>query len=546
MSMMAKSEESRVSKPDGWRKWCKDFVLLLAQEPFLYAYVIFGLSLYTFSHYQDQLLLDLFDESDYLFMFLSGRGVIPDWGPIYSFVYWLESFLWKDPFRLYLSHAFWLSCLLPLAYYALLLRLGKPAIYAAVFSLLLVSIRWNYLLFPKAGHFALIVLFFGYILISFTKESSYFVTRFSAFLLLLSWVRPEYFVLSLLYFFAWWFFHRKSKQPKLDKVSIGLLSTVILLWLTLGGPLHGGLRIWAAISQGLQWTGDYRGVVSAGNMDFSFLGIVRHIQTNVWILLGSYPKLHEFLFTSTFSLVSWRTSAWIQLFGLLAPLSMLFATKKLEFHWNRWDQKFFWVIFLFFSVSLSLFVFANLRHFFILPFVIAGIWPVHFRKPREKKLFQGAFFSQAGVPIFALICWLGPIAIGESTSRTLWPNEDRKNIEYLRSMDPKNVGHCLSFPQSTALYLPHLCRSVEAIRSAAFHGELGILQQVKMNQPTHVFIRGDFWLFGTQPELMAETFGGLQELGYRKIKLPHGEIAYWFTLSRESSLDAAPMVLPGR
>ncbi len=513
-----------------WRFFEKVFGLF-ALEHFFSVCLIFSFSVYTFSFYQDQLRLDLFDESDYLFMFLSGRGVIPDWGPLYSLVYWIESFVWPDPLQLYLSHAFWISCLLPLTYYFVLLRLGKPSVYALTFSLLLVVIQWNFLLFPKAGHFAILILFFGFIIFSSSRRESSFAARMSCFLLLLSWVRPEYFLLGVLYFFCRRFWPGWNR-PKIDAVSVGLFVVVALLWFVLGSPFHGGLRIWAAITQGLQWTGEFRGDSVGGVLLFSPHLLFQHLLTNGWILLNGYPKILEFLFTRSFGSLSWANSAWIQLLLLFAPLAWFMARNKKNFLWKRSELSFFFMVYVSYFLLLSITIFANPRHFFILPFLLVGFLPLRFEVKKAPNL------SSLGFLTAIFFCIWGPILFSEPTPRILSPNFDRKNVEYVRanSSQLKVSGSnslCLSFPHAFALFLPDLCGKVEALRTLAFHGEFGILEQVHKSRPQYLIVRADYWPPHSSAPSMEEVFLRLQDLGYKKTLLPHGDETYFFSLNGE-------------
>lgn len=500
------------------------------QEPLFYAYVILGFSLYTFHFYQDQVLLDLFDESDYLFMFLTGRGIIPDWGPLYSLLYWLESFFWTDPLQLYFQHALWLSVCLPIGYYFLLLKLGKPSLYAATFSTFLVLIQWNYLVVPKAGHFAILLLILGILLASKASSEKFFSARMTALLLVLSWVRPEYFVLGFFYFVSHWFFFGKPRRPSLDRISILGFLLVGLFWFLLGNPFHGGLRIWAAITQGLHWTGEFRGETLNGNISISIGSILQHIRANFLILTGSYPKIYQFLMTRSVFGLSWNMSAWLQILFLLLPMLILFFFSKISLAWKRSEEAFLLFVYSIFFLVISLTIFANVRHFFILPFLAAAIFPIQMNIRWPVGRFSFCYF------LLFLISVLGPLVFFEPDPRVLWPSYDRKNVEFARSDLRGPKGNCLSFPQAFGQYLPHLCERVESLRSEALHGDFGILTQVKETQPTYLFVREDYWqgTAATALPSMDEVFRVLQGLGYEKAKFPYGEEMFWF---RKTVLD---------
>gem|GEM_PF-5580567 len=227
------------------RRW-----LLLGLELVFFIAIVFkfiwGLSFYTDIY--------LYDEADYLntgIRLLRDGITRPDWGPLYSVWYFLNSFIWPIKAELYFKSWQFLMVLNTFAVWGLfyVLKVGRSLRFLGTLGVLFSG------LFFVWPHVTLLALFF--IVTSVTvalklKESFQKVAAIQIGFLTASFVRPEFFFGSLLFFVIWiWFFYRSLKESTFKKVLAYFLMVVVVFVgfiKILGIPLSNS-RSLAAFSQ---------------------------------------------------------------------------------------------------------------------------------------------------------------------------------------------------------------------------------------------------------------------------------------------------------
>jgi hypothetical protein len=221
--------------------------LLLAGSKYLY-------------NFQSIIDIKLYDEASYMRSGLSLPNGLPqpDYAPLYAVWYYLLSLLQPDRIQLYYLNYILVTILPVILLYAVLRRYGVNQIVSVLISAFFLVSYQNLIVWPKVGHFALIL-----VLISLFV-GSYFGSRirmliYSVGALITSYVRPEFFpVFVLLGLFALW---RYFRQPDIVKKSdwawlAGIVFFALMLFGKLGFPVSNGERVKVAFGQhfSLNWT----------------------------------------------------------------------------------------------------------------------------------------------------------------------------------------------------------------------------------------------------------------------------------------------------
>jgi len=199
----------------------------------------------------------LFDESSYLYggVNLAERGFpAAQLAPLYAIWYYLLSLFMKNNVQLYyLSYKILVSCT-TLAFYVYLRRVGIVP-FVSVVAAFLYLISKNCFVWPYVTLFALLVLLLFLILASFVRleESYYWVVGLG--ILMISFIRPEYFISFILFCLVFLFLILKKLKSGLLRPKLALSKVVIILSILLilthmfGMPGSSGSRKWWAFGQ---------------------------------------------------------------------------------------------------------------------------------------------------------------------------------------------------------------------------------------------------------------------------------------------------------
>jgi hypothetical protein len=207
--------------------------------------------------YSIETILDiaLDDESFYL---RNGARLIKyglqaaQYSPLYTIWYYLLSLLEKNNIQLYYLNYKVLISSTTIALYLYLRRIRVAPAISAVASFLYLISAGNSIL-PWISHFALLVLFLFLIIATFAKSKGSYYCIVGIGLLMVSLVRPEYFISFILIFLIFLFFIlRKFKtgikpRPDLLRLFFFLLITQGLFYI-FGNPLSGN-RSWLTFGQ---------------------------------------------------------------------------------------------------------------------------------------------------------------------------------------------------------------------------------------------------------------------------------------------------------
>ena len=175
------------------------------------------------------------------------------WGPLYAIWYYLLSLLEKDNISLFYLNYKILICLTTLALYICLRRI-KVNPFVSIISSFFYLISAIPQLFVHVMHFSLLILLLFFILSTFARseEKHHFLLGIG--ILLLSLVRPEYYISFLVFCLVFLYFILQKIKAGLIKYNSGLLimfsfSAIVLLQLYFfGNPLYGD-RVWLAFGQ---------------------------------------------------------------------------------------------------------------------------------------------------------------------------------------------------------------------------------------------------------------------------------------------------------
>lgn len=200
---------------------------------------------------ENTLDISLYDESDYLY-----RGVTllntglpsPAWAPLYSVWYFIISLLSPSKITLYYLNCKLMIILLPIIIYGVLRKNAVSIPVSFIISWLLLVSHANALTWPRVSHFALLLILATFLFIGHKRSLLWSSLFASIGALLVSYVRPEYFlayvISTLLFVFLFSRDCQKlEKQYLLGVTAYGLFSALILT--ALGLPLTGNRSMFA-------------------------------------------------------------------------------------------------------------------------------------------------------------------------------------------------------------------------------------------------------------------------------------------------------------
>ncbi len=205
--------------------------------------------------------IGLYDESNYLYRGLRIASVgFPraELAPLYSLWYSFIQLLESDRISLYYLNYKLMTILPPIIAFILLRRNRVSAPSSLVVSLLLLFFNANANTWPKVSHFALILILVMLVTISYTKSFLGAVLLSLIGTLLLSYIRPEYFLTYLLFLLVYiYIFIRTDRKLRrrslIGLVICGLLSAVFFG--ILGMPVSGNRSLFAFGQHfSLNWT----------------------------------------------------------------------------------------------------------------------------------------------------------------------------------------------------------------------------------------------------------------------------------------------------
>lgn len=187
-----------------------------------------------------------------------------EWSPFYAIWYWLLSIIEpsKDNLNLYYFNQEVLIALTTVLLYFALRTINVKRIIAAIISFIYilsgVPVVW-----PRPTHLVLVFLLLFIIVQKFIESNRAFLYGVSVFLLIVSFVRPEYFVSFLASYLLLFIFEVKNlfstESSKRKKIYLPLLIYSILaalLIFALGIPIASGNRSWWAFAShfALRWS----------------------------------------------------------------------------------------------------------------------------------------------------------------------------------------------------------------------------------------------------------------------------------------------------
>lgn len=193
------------------------------------------------------------DEGLYLY---NGRlffkqQVDPVWGPVYSLWYYLLNKIEPDPINLYYLNFKVLIVCTSLALFIFLRTARVNLSISFLFSVMLLISYYNFNVWPKIAHFTFITTLILFSFIIRKKNKSTILTESLISSLILSYIRPEFFlsfILILLYFFIDFFINRKEKIISKSKTALLVIiaaSTLFFIW----GIPYSDNRSFGAFSQ---------------------------------------------------------------------------------------------------------------------------------------------------------------------------------------------------------------------------------------------------------------------------------------------------------
>lgn len=262
---------------------------------------------YTFG-LENVLDINLYDESSYLYQgvtLMSAGLPSAESAPLYAIWYFFISLFEPNRISLYYLNFKLMTILPPVLVYTLLRRNRVSVLTSFIISWSLLLLRANAYTGIKVSHFALIVILSIFILVSYTRSHLWASFFASIGALIVSYVRPEYFLaymLSLLLFIlAIVLYYRKQKRLPLTSLSVYALISILLLGV-FGSPLSGS-RSMVAFGQHfslhwVSWTGsdinpwtNWQTIVSqnfgsASNIWVAFVNnpsaFLKHVTYNLW------------------------------------------------------------------------------------------------------------------------------------------------------------------------------------------------------------------------------------------------------------------------
>ncbi len=197
--------------------------------------------------------IGLYDESSYLKYGLDLFQIYPgaETGPLYALWYKFLSLVEETPVNLYFLNYRIMTTAPAVGLYFALRTLSVSRPYSIFLAFWLLVMPGNFLIWPKVAHFALTIIFLGVgisaIVKTRIKKSAVLVITF----LLVSFIRPEYFISFSLFLLV--FLHTAIKEFKNDKNNAKLILLVALISASAfhkyGVPISSGDRSMLAFGQ---------------------------------------------------------------------------------------------------------------------------------------------------------------------------------------------------------------------------------------------------------------------------------------------------------
>ncbi len=464
-------EKQREEKTAGNNKFRN---LFFPYSPDLLALIVLFLSGIFYVH-GIQHFLDIFgnDESMYLY----GGNSFPlnfpnsEYSPLYTIWYYFLNLLQPDTILLYYLNYILMTVIPPLFIYVFL-RVNKVHLIVSFsFSLLFLLNFSNFPTWPKVSHFALLSLLSGLIISSLLKDRKQKVIAFTIFLLLTSFIRPEFFlsfilasiILSVMYSLEW--FNNYTLRSVLPWITVAIVSLALLS--VFGLPYGSGERSFQAFGQHyarnwVNWHGDprdpYYNYIIILKEDFGNVNsisgavlknpsaVTRHVIENIknmpgelkYMFLNFYPVGYPGKISLIIALVFLVISL-IPFSGIKLKFIPKLILKRINVNFR--NLRFYFLIVLIAITPLilsSMFIFPR-RHYLLFPGVILILMLITI-------LFRKAFNSQKQNVFIKLVyvCILPLILVRPLKSVLNEPvPENLSAIEYLRSMNIKEPVNIL-------------------------------------------------------------------------------------------------------
>ena len=145
--------------------------------------------------------IGLGDEAKYLGGGINFFNSKPDpyWGPIYSFWYFILHIFQSNPIKLYYLNYSLMTLLPCIALYVFQLKMKVAPVFSFYLSFAFLISQINLPTWPKVSHFTLVFIFVGLILVQQFKERDAKFTGALVLSLLITYIRPEFILSSLLF-----------------------------------------------------------------------------------------------------------------------------------------------------------------------------------------------------------------------------------------------------------------------------------------------------------------------------------------------------------
>lgn len=422
-----------------------------------------------------QHFLDIFgnDESMYLY----GGNSFPlnfpnsEYSPLYTIWYYFLNLLQPDTVLLYYLNYILMTVLPPLFIY-IFLRVNKVHLIVSFsFSLLFLMNFSNFPTWPKVSHFALLSLLTGLIISSLLSDKKHKILAFTIFLLLTSFIRPEFFlsfilvsiILTVMYSLEW--FNNYTLRSVLPWIITVMISFALLS--VFGLPYGSGERSFQAFGQHyarnwVNWHSDprdpYYNYINILKEDFGNVNsisaailknpsaVTRHVTENIknipgelkYMFLNFYPVGYPGIISLITALVVFIISL-VSFSRIKLKLIPKLILKRIYVNFR--NLRFCFLIVLTAIIPLilsSIFIFPR-RHYLLFPGVILILMLITI-------LFRKVFVSQKQNVFFKLVylCILPLILVRPLKSVLNEPvPENLSAIEYLRSMNIKEPVNIL-------------------------------------------------------------------------------------------------------
>lgn len=426
--------------------------------------------------------IDEHDESVYLSGGTQHFKTPGDWAPLYSSFYSIYFLQTSDPLVVYFRNLQWLSGLLPVTFFILMIAVGIEPLIAAPLSLFFLISGANLPLIPKSHHFAALVSCLGLIGVYSLKSSLARSWALSLLCLFLCFIRPEYIVslpLSLLFTLVLTFKRkiknsRNSKKNLNWKVLASLFVFFTVCFLIQFGPPWGD-RGSLAFRQNFCWA--YR--IREFNQPYSSLPDhelferifgkntgplsslfynpkewFRHIEYNLGQLVSQLYSfsIKDLIEVAYFSVVIagflflWRRK-------LKWP-----SSKSLAPHFKKYM---FPVLFLLFPLICTCILYFCRDRYLVLG-VIGGIFFIGLCMPQIQLKPSSRLLAS-----FVLACILPGIIRSFNSNLVFQARPNLEKIQYVRGLRYHHPGKCLSYPFFLSIYFYPICSEIVHVQTPA-------------------------------------------------------------------------------